>query len=75
MKLMATGVIAKEAKRLITLGLIVTTKTKAGAQRFGFTQEELDQYELMHATRTRAAARKKEIHEELLDMKADLKKL
>ena len=72
MKLMATCVIAKEAKRLITLGSIVTTKTKAGAQSFGFTQEEADQYELIHATRDRAAARKKEIHEELPDMKADL---
>ena len=51
---------------------IVTTKTKAGAQSFGFTQEEADQYELMHATRDRAAARKKEIHEELPEMKADV---
>ena len=73
MKLMAAGVIANEAKRLIFFGSIVTTKTKADAQSFGFTQEEVDQYELMHATRHRAAALKKEIHEELPDMKADLK--
>ena len=71
---MATGVIAKEAKRLIIVDSIVTTKTKAGAQSCGFTQEEVDQYDLVHATRDRVAARKKEIHAEFPDMKAGLKK-
>ena len=74
-QVLLTGVSPKEAKRLITHGAIVTTSAKAGSYAYDFTQEEVDKYELMHAARDRAAARKKEIHAGLPTKKENLNEL
>ena len=70
---MATGISQKEAKRLITNGAIVTTSATVGSYAYNFTQEEVDKYELMHAARDRATARKKEILVDLPSKRDTLK--